>query len=315
MQRRRLLSVVGCALAATAGCIEDRAPVGDENGDPEPENGSDGDEDAVAGALDDWDLVVGVDSSAEPDEYPSVEFGEDAVTVTGRMLVGSSSCKTVAATTVDYDADAARLDVVVEDAEAEDDSPEDEPRNCTDDISSESYELTAQFDESVPETVRAVEDLRDARREIIVGRDGVRDRSSDGPTTVESPPEGIDDITLEVDRGSLEAVGESPEISIEDTVTVEGTLVVGSSSCKTTGVTDLSYDADAAELDLTVEDVEVDDADGACTADESVDDYRLTIEFAGSTPTTVSMTERGREGTRSVSVAQNSASEDAGQGS
>ena len=306
MNRRTVLASIAGGLSITAGCVEDPARGG--NGD---ENG--GDLAPVAEDLVDWRLSLDVDDG--PDESPQVAFGQDTVSVTGRITYGSSTCKTVEATTVEYDKDAARLDVVCEDVETEDDSPDDEPRICTDDIASTAYELTADFDDGIPETVRAVEDALEERREATFDRDGVMDRTSDDTDDadhgIDPLPEGIADVTLDLDRGTFEEAKEPPTVDLREyDVTVEGSLVVGSSSCKTTEVTELEFDQEADELDVTVADVEVDlDGEYECTADESIDAYLLRVEFEDRAPSAASVTEDGKHGTRAVGVAEDSASE------
>ncbi len=308
MNRRTLLTGIAGGLTITAGCVEDPGPGSDGTDGNGGGNGID------AAELVDWSLSLDADGK-DIDESPQVEFDHDTVSVTGRITYGSSTCKTVEATTVDYDADPARLDVVCEDVETEDDSPDDEPRVCTDDIASTSYELTAYFDDGLPEEVRAVEDGLEERREATFERDGVTDRTTDDTDDedhgIDPLPEGVADVTLDLDRGNFDEAEEPPTVAIREyDVTVEGSLVVGSSSCKTTEVTELDFDAEADELDLTISDVEVDlDGEYECTADESIDAYVLRVEFEESAPTSVSVTEDGKHGTRSVGVAEDSASE------
>ena len=314
MNRRTLLAGVAGGLAITAGCVEDPDPGSGGTGGNASGNGVDVADAPIAGELVDWDLRLDIDAEEIADS-PQVEFDHDTVSVTGRITYGSSTCKTVEATTVDYDADAARLDVVCEDVETEDDSPDDEPRICTDDIASTSYELTVDFDDGIPETVRAVEDTLDERREATFDREGVTDRSSedtdDADHGIDPLPEGIADVTLDLDRGNFDDAEEPPTVDIRPyDVTIEGAIGVGSSSCKTTEVTELEFDQQEDELDVTVADVEVDlDGEYECTADESVDAYVLRVEFEESAPSSVSVTEDGKHGTRSVGVAEDSASE------
>lgn len=308
MKRRRLLAGAVSGLAVSAGCLDrsDADPTGGEpgsNGTPGDENGDESrnDDEAIAGDLVEYDLSTEEAPYDDDLPYPDVTFGSETVTITGTIVVGSPGCKAAEVTEIAYDADEAVLSVEIEDVDTDDG---DEERICTTEVVAETYELIATFDEGVPETVRVVESGVGGSRELIADRDGSREK---GTENLDERPDGIVDADLAVSAGDLDEAEDAPDVTFEDdTVVIEGTVMIGSSSCKTVDVTALEYDGDS--LDVTIEDVgvDLDDEPQECTDDESAAAYVLTISVEEDVPGNVSVTERGRDGSRSVGVGHSS---------
>jgi hypothetical protein len=98
------------------------------------------------------------DGTGVPEDAPVVTFDGDAVRVVGRIAVGSSECKEASLAGVEYDESADELTVTVTDGKSPD-HPDNSifNRSCSDDMSSDGYEVTVTFDGPRPSRVVARE--------------------------------------------------------------------------------------------------------------------------------------------------------------
>lgn len=86
----------------------------------------------------------------------SFEPGTNAVSVVGTITVGSSSCKRASLGSVRYFEPTLRVTVTSIST-----IPPDETPACTDDVSTDSYEVTVAFDDGLPDRVVVVEEHAD----------------------------------------------------------------------------------------------------------------------------------------------------------
>jgi hypothetical protein len=167
MHRRTLLSGVGVALAATAGCLGGGPPVADGGNDgdgDDPGTGSPGDGDGSAGGGGTHprftETSLTSTGQCENTGTASVDFGDEAVTITG-CAYGRNGCAVPVFADVSYAPDGDLLTVVV--------ASEVERRGdvgCTEALLPLGYEARVAMDGMVPGVVRVVHDDVDGRREV-----------------------------------------------------------------------------------------------------------------------------------------------------
>lgn len=177
MDRRRYLeAVVGAGVGTfLAGCTDGGG------GDPDPAAGEatptdavdpagDGNETAtgdptptgtipdvpVADSMAGWERRDDDEAGGDADDPPSVAFDpeNDRLFVRGVVVVGSSSCREASVETVEYEDGELYVYVLHDWKESVRD---DTPRECTDDISTDAYEVEVTFDDGLPARVVAEE--------------------------------------------------------------------------------------------------------------------------------------------------------------
>ena len=164
MHRRLLLSSVGFALVATlAGCLGGSSPPTDDDGDDTPPttDGSGG-----SGGTHPRFTETSLTSTGRCDSHgtAAVDFGDDAVTVTG-CARGRNGCAVPVLADVSYAVSENTLTVVVAS-----DVERDEDQMCTEALLPLGYEARVAMDGMVPEHVRVVHDDVDGRREVARAR-------------------------------------------------------------------------------------------------------------------------------------------------
>ncbi|WP_336364428.1 hypothetical protein [Halalkalicoccus salilacus] len=141
MRRRQLWKTCVAGLVIPLGGCADRL-------DPRPSNEVDTPE-RVAGA--EFEFSDGRDERSQDDPSIEVDAEEESATVTGTLRVGSGSCNEATLDEIAYDDDSGTVTVVVTWVDTSD-----EGEVCTDDISSDEYEVRLEF-KSRPSAITAVE--------------------------------------------------------------------------------------------------------------------------------------------------------------
>lgn len=104
----------------------------------------------------DFELSDGTDEHAQDDPIIEVNAEEESATIAGTLRVGSGSCNEAILDETTYDDDSSTVTVVVTWVDTSD-----EGEVCTDDLSSDEYEVRLEF-ESLPSAITAIErDYRD----------------------------------------------------------------------------------------------------------------------------------------------------------
>lgn len=146
MRRRQLwktcVAGVAIPLGGCLGRLDPRSP--NEVETPEP----------VTEAA--FEFSDGSDERSQDDPMIEVNVEEESATITGTLRVGSGSCNEATLEEITYDGDSETVTVVVTWVDTSD-----EGEGCTDDLSSDEYEVRLEF-ESLPSAITAIErDYRD----------------------------------------------------------------------------------------------------------------------------------------------------------
>ena len=130
---------------------------------------------------------------------------------------------------------------------------------------------------------------------------GCTSRGSGGADGEPGIPDEMVEWKLNPGRGAVPSAEDDPSVRFrpsDDRVVVAGTIVVGSSSCKTLGVERVTYDDGVLRLAIRSEYVEDEKGEEThvCTADVVVDDYEVAVTFDDGLPARVVATERDAGG-------------------
>jgi len=281
MNRRTFLQCTGAAgVAGLAGCMADADETDDSGSDgtPTPTPADDGVDDEPAVVTSSIEQVASDCSSGE-DATAAVSMDEEALTVTfsGQVTTGNP-CHDVTLDSVEYDADADRLALVVG-TEATD-------QVCVDCVGLLEFEGTVEFEGGLPgEAYVGHGDT------VLTDTSGADDPGSGEPEAVELVTESFTVTNTESSSAGSADASFDPETN---TVTVTGTIV-GNDGCTTAELGDASYDPATDTLSVDVVTTRRDGTeDQACTQALVGIDYEAAFEFEGGIAHSVSISHDGQ---------------------